>query len=134
VIVVDTNVVAYLLLPGGHTAAAEAVFQRDSDWLVPPLWRSELRNTLALQIRRHGLTLEKATGTYLQASALLVDGEVDVSPGLVLELAARSGCTAYDCEFVALAQAQAVPLVTADAQILREFPGIAVSMEAFARG
>jgi predicted nucleic acid-binding protein len=49
----------------------------------------------------------------------------------VLELASRSGCSAYDCEFVALAQDLEVPLVTNDRQILKAFPTIAISPSAF---
>jgi predicted nucleic acid-binding protein len=45
----------------------------------------------------------------------------------VLSLAAQSGCSAYDCEFVALAQDLRVPLVTTDRQILKAFPTVAVS-------
>jgi predicted nucleic acid-binding protein len=37
----------------------------------------------------------------------------------------------YDCEFVALAQHLDVPLVTADKKILREFPVIAKSLDAY---
>ena len=49
----------------------------------------------------------------------------------VLTLAARSGCSAYDCEFVALAQDLEVPLVTSDRQILKAFPTMAVSPSVF---
>jgi len=45
----------------------------------------------------------------------------------VLGLAIRSRCSAYDCEFVALAQDLRVPFVTADRQVLVAFPSIAVS-------
>jgi len=48
-------------------------------------------------------------------------------------LVARSNCTAYDCEFVALADAERVQLVTADRQILREFPEVAISLHKFVR-
>ena len=41
---------------------------------------------------------------------------------LVLELVRDSDCSAYDCEFVALAMTLGVKLVTMDAKILRAFP------------
>jgi len=44
-----------------------------------------------------------------------------------------SDCSAYDCEYVALAQDLDVPLVTTDRQVLREFPKIAVSLEKFVK-
>ena len=43
-IVVDSNVLAYLYLPGEHTAEAEALLVREPDWAAPVLWRSEFRN------------------------------------------------------------------------------------------
>ena len=46
-IVVDSNVLAYLYLPGEYTPAAEALLERDPDWASPILWRSEFRNILA---------------------------------------------------------------------------------------
>jgi predicted nucleic acid-binding protein len=51
-IVVDTNVLAYLYLPGEYTAAAETLLEQDSDWAEPILWRSEFRNILARYLRR----------------------------------------------------------------------------------
>ncbi len=59
-IVVDTNVLAYLYLPGDYTTDAEALLKQDSKWAAPPLWRSEFRNILAGYIRRKTLTFEQA--------------------------------------------------------------------------
>jgi len=39
-----------------------------------------------------------------------------------------STCSAYDCEFVALAKRLNTKLVTADKKILKEFSGIAVTL------
>ena len=51
-IVVDSNILAYLYLPGEFTAAAEALLEREPEWAAPPLWRSEFRNLLAGYLRR----------------------------------------------------------------------------------
>ncbi len=49
----------------------------------------------------------------------------------VLSLAAESGCSAYDCEFVALARNLGVSLVTSDREVLKAFPAIAVPLERY---
>ncbi|HSM57971.1 MAG TPA: type II toxin-antitoxin system VapC family toxin [Candidatus Sulfomarinibacteraceae bacterium] len=128
---VDTNVVAYLLLPGERLRMAEAALTKDATWLVPRLWRSEFRNVLALYLRRGQLTLEEALAVAGEAE-LLVDGnEYEVSSATVLRLAALSGCSAYDCEFVALAQDFGIKLVTEDGELIRKFPETALSLDAF---
>jgi predicted nucleic acid-binding protein len=49
----------------------------------------------------------------------------------VLELVASSGCSAYDCEFVTLAEDLGTSLVTIDKKVLNEFPQVAVSLDEF---
>jgi predicted nucleic acid-binding protein len=132
-IVVDTNVVAYLLLGGEKTARARLAFRKDPAWAAPILWRSEFRNVLAAYLRRGTLRLLDALEIMRDAEAVFRDAEYSVESGDVLKLVAESGCSAYDCEFVALAQQLGVLLVTSDAEILREFPQTGVSLEAFAR-
>ena len=46
-ILVDSNVLAYLYLPGDRPAETEALLDQDPDWAAPVLWRSEFRNILA---------------------------------------------------------------------------------------
>jgi len=50
---------------------------------------------------------------------------------LVLDLVAVSDCSAYDCEYVALARHLNVRLVTVDNKILRSFPETAIELDAF---
>ena len=59
-IVVDTNIIAYLTLPSPYTDAAERLLQRDQDWIAPVIWRSEFRNVLATAMRQEVVSLEQA--------------------------------------------------------------------------
>lgn len=127
-IVVDTNIVAYLLLPGPWTGAAEALLEREPTWAAPPLWRSELRNILAGCMRRGTLSLEQALRVQEAAQDLLSGHEIDVRSSAVLELVAQSQCSAYDCEFVALARQLQCALYTLDAKLLKAFPETAQSL------
>lgn len=127
-IVVDSNVLAYLYLPGDYTAAAEALMESDPDWVVPVLWRSEFRNILAGYLRRGKLTFEQANALQEEAEDLLRGAEYEVDSRSVLELVRDSDCSAYDCEFVALAKKWGTKLVTMDGKVLRSFPDIAVAL------
>lgn len=121
-IVVDTNVIAYLYLPGDRTAAAEALCREDSEWFAPLLWRSEMRNVLATQIRVGRIELDGAQSIQTEAEQLLHGREFAVDSAEVLHLAAESGCSAYDCEFVVLADYLDVPLYSADRRLVKRFP------------
>jgi predicted nucleic acid-binding protein len=131
VIVVDTNVVARLVLPGQGADLAEEVHQRDPEWVAPPLLYSEIRNVLVMMIRRRDLRVEQAIRVAARAVEIMKGDQVPVATPDVLELAERSGCTAYDCEFVALAKELDAMLVNSDRQVLTSFPDTAVSPEAF---
>jgi predicted nucleic acid-binding protein len=130
-IVADTNLLIYLYVQGQRTEESEAVLQRDALWAVPLLWRSEFRSSLIGLFRAHVLQLDDALVMIDEAERWLTGREYSVLSRQVLTLASRSGCSAYDCEFVALAQDLEVPLVTTDRQILKAFPTIAVPPSAF---
>ena len=121
-IVVDSNVLAYLYLPGERTADAEALLEQDPEWAAPVLWRSEFRNILAGYTRRKTLTFEQACSLQSEAEELLSGLEFEVDSRAVLELVRDSDCSAYDCEFVALAIKLDTKLVTADKKVLSAFP------------
>jgi predicted nucleic acid-binding protein len=129
-IVVDSNVVAYLYLPGEHTEKAEALLERDPDWVAPILWRSEFRNILAGYLRRKTLTFDQACDLQTEAEDLLAGSEFEVDSRAVLELVRGSDCSAYDCEFIALAKKLQIKLVTMDAKLLKAFPTHAISLSA----
>ena len=127
-IVIDSNVLAYLYLPTEHTVAAEALLQRDPELAAPVLWRSEFRNILAGQMRRKTISFEQANALQREAESLLEGAEFEVDSLSVLELVRDSDCSAYDCEFVALAMKLGSKLVTMDKKLLRAFPKQAAAL------
>jgi predicted nucleic acid-binding protein len=131
VIVVDTNLICYYWMPSPYSAAAEMAFAKDPDWIAPLLWRSDFRNALAGALRHNLLTVEAATEIVDQAERQFSQREFIVASRAVIALVARSRCSAYDCEFVALAQENRVPLVPVDRGLLRDFPETAVPLREF---
>jgi predicted nucleic acid-binding protein len=127
-IVVDTNVLAYLFLPGPRSGNAEALLLLHPEWAAPVLWRSEFRNILAGYMRRKSLHYEVARNLLREAESLMAGAEYEVDSRRVLELVRDSDCSAYDCEFVALAMSLGVTLVTMDTKLLRAFPKVAVAL------
>jgi predicted nucleic acid-binding protein len=133
VIVADTNLLAYFAIRDANSELADAVFEADPVWVAPLLWRSELRSTLAKYMQHAGMSLEAALRALHSTEEVIGGREYRVASEKVLELIMPSNCSAYDCEYVALAQDLGVPLVTADKQVLRAFPKIAISLEKFVK-
>jgi len=125
-IVVDVNIIAYLYLAGTHTTLCEQLLLQDPAWEVPFLWRSEFNNILASYLRKKLLTLLEAKMIIGKAEAQMNGHEHEVSSQQILSLASDSSCTAYDCEYVALALSLKIPLLTFDKEILNKFKNIAV--------
>jgi predicted nucleic acid-binding protein len=133
VIIADATLIAYFAIRNEQSELADAVCEADATWVAPLLWHSEFRNTLAKYMQHAGMTMEAALLALHSAEEAIGGREYRVSSERILELAVQSGCTAYDCEYVALAQDLGVPLVTTDKQILRAFPKTAWSLEKFAK-
>ncbi len=130
-IVADTNIISYLLLPTSYSESTDALYRIEPDWAAPRLWISEFRNVLTLYLRKELITYEKALHLQDTAESIMASNEYDVSSPQVLALADKSACSSYDCEFVALANHLDLPLITEDKKILREFPSTAISISGF---
>ena len=131
-IVVDTNVVAYAVVPGNRTEAALAVARRDPQWVAPRLWRSELRNVLATARRVQSMDLASALVAFAAAEDLVEDVDIEGSTQTCLELAHRGSISAYDAEFVLVAEQMGLQLVTGDQRLARAFPERVTLLEDFA--
>jgi predicted nucleic acid-binding protein len=132
-IVADTNLLVAYWAGGNGAALAERIRREEQAWEVPRLWRSEFRNALVGMVRAGTLTPDHALACASDVERALANHEHNVVTHDVIALALRSGCTAYDCEYVALAEGLGVQLVTLDREVLRAFPQRAVAPAAFLR-
>jgi len=130
-IVIDTNIIGYLYLSSDRSDQAEKALLIDAEWVAPILWRSEFRNVLAIYIRKNILMLEDAIRIMDEATLLMQGGEYEAVSLQVLQLVGESTCSAYDCEFVALARDLNVRLLTVDTQIVKQFPNEAISLDEY---
>lgn len=121
-IVVDTNIIAHFWLPSDHTKLCEQLFQLDPDWVAPVLWKSEFRNVVLLYLRKKLIELPDAIQITEKAENQMREREFHVNSVQVYDLANKSVCSSYDCEFISLAVDLDIKLITMDKQILRSFP------------
>ena len=124
-IVVDASVVAHLVFTGSSTAGVERRYERDPEWAAPLLCRSELRSIAVKHVRAGQVSEDAALASLRAAESVLEGREFLVATDRVFDLALASGCSAYDCEYVALALELEVPLITLDRQVLEAFPSVA---------
>jgi predicted nucleic acid-binding protein len=93
------------------------------------LWRRELRNVLATLMRVRHLSLDRAVAAFEGAEQLVTDATIEPSTEECLRFAARGRVSAWDAEFVFVAEALGLPLVTADRRLARAFPGRVVPLD-----
>ena len=130
-IVADANLIAYYYFPGPLQPAAQKVLEKDPTWFVPPIMIAEFRNITLGFIRSQRIQATDALDLISRVEMVFSSRTRGVSSVKVMELAIASGCSAYDAEYVALAQMLKVKLVTQDGQLLKAFPGVAISVDAF---
>ena len=126
-IVVDTNVLAYLLIEGDRTADAQALRLADPDWRSDPFLLVEFSNLLATQVKSGALSAAQAE-TLLGVAGQQIAEWIEVSHPEVLAVAVVRQISAYDARFIACAQQVGLPLVTEDARLRAATPGLSMSM------
>lgn len=131
-IVVDNDVLSYFWLGTGRTAAAKRARRIDPEWAAPVLWRSEFRHVLRGYMRQGALSFAEALWFVEKAERSMRGREYQVISSDVLKLVEQTGHSAYDCEYVALAQQLGVPLLTGDKELVGRLPETAVLLETYA--
>jgi predicted nucleic acid-binding protein len=121
VVLVDTNILAYLLIEGDRTAAAQELYARDPDWRSEGFILVELSNVIATQMRAKALSREQAARLLEHAQALIPDPS-HVPHAKALEVACHFGISAYDARFIAMAMQVKLKLITEDAKLRSAVP------------
>ena len=119
------------MLKSKNSSKAKSALRKDSNWIAPILWKSEFRNVLALYMRKDMIELEHARNIMEEAERLMQGGEYTVPSSQILSLVKSSGCTAYDCEYIALAKEFNIQLVTTDKKLLSSFPKTSISLDRY---
>ncbi len=133
--VVDTNVIAYLVL-GTDCFVDEArdfMAGVEEAW-APAVWEAELANVLWMATRHKVLSLDEAAKRLTLADGLGVHAVPNRAlwQGALVR-AHQAKIAVYDTLFVELAVREQIPLATFDGALLRAFPDIAVRPGAVAR-
>jgi len=127
VVVVDTNVVAYLLIEGDHTRDAQALFAHDPDWKSEAFLLIEFSNILVTYLRASRLSRADAQALLSEAEKSL-SGVLNLPHARALRVAEEFSVSAYDARFLGAAQTLDVKLVTEDTRLRAAAPGLTMSI------
>ena len=130
-IVVDVNIVAYFLIEGEKTTSARNLLRREPAWRLPALWRHEYLNVLATFARKGGATTAEALSLWRRGVELFGPLEQSVDMESALILATENRISAYDAQYIALAQKLQTLCVTEDQGLLKTFPALTRTMQDF---
>ena len=130
-IVVDVNIIAYFLIEGEKTSSARNLLRREPDWRLPALWRHEYLNVLATFARNGGATTAEVLSLWRRGVEWLGPLEQGVNMESALVLAAGNRISAYDAQYIVLAQQLQTLCVTEDQRLLKTFPALTRTMRAF---
>lgn len=126
-VVVDTNIVAYLLIEGDRTVQAQALYVRDPDWRSEGFLLVEFSNMLATYVR-NGRLEDGAAQELLANAERTMTGIVNLPHSRALQVAMECGVSAYDARFLAAARALGTRLITEDTRLQQAAPALTRSL------
>ena len=130
-IVVDTNIIAYRFIPGDKTEKVLTAQKKDPDWILPSLWRHEFLNVLSTVTRNRILNPDQCLNVWKSADRVLRSFERSVDMIKALSLSIEASVSAYEAQYIVLAESFMIKCLTEDRKLLKTFPAIAVSLEKF---
>lgn len=126
-VLVDTNVLAYLLIEGDRTRDARKLFALDDEWTSEVFLLAEFSNILATYERGGRLSRSRSEEMLAEAETR-VRGLIRVTNLDALRAARRFRVSAYDGRFLAAAEAVETTLVTEDARLRAAAPALTCSL------
>jgi predicted nucleic acid-binding protein len=120
-ILVDTNILVYLLIEGDRTSGAQDLFSRDSEWCSEAFVMVEFSNVLATYARSGALRRAQSAELLTEAHATLAAMHT-VANEQALEAAMEYEISAYDARFISLAKQLKMRLTTEDAKLRSAVP------------
>jgi len=126
-LVVDTNILAYLLIAGDRTKEAQSLYERDANWQSEAFLLIEFTNILATYQRTGGLSSNQSESLLNEAEARM-HNLITIPHITALRTAQRFGVSAYDARFLAAAEKFGAKLVTEDAKLRIAAPSLTQSL------
>jgi predicted nucleic acid-binding protein len=131
VIVVDTSILIPAFVDAPSSARARRVIDPRARWVLPPMWRFEFTSAMATLIRAGEIDPVTAYGAMDDARTAVVSREVPVDQGQVIRVSIRHKISAYDAQYIALADEYGVVCVTSDKDLLKKAPDQTISLDAY---
>ena len=117
------------MIRGEHSEAVDRLYAADPDWIAPRLWLDEFLNVLATSERNGKLSAAESDAILSDVTELMADSSYDVPAYRILSTARLSSCTAYDSQYLALAQDLGLQLYTFDCKLIERSDGLAIQPE-----
>jgi predicted nucleic acid-binding protein len=130
-IVVDTNIISYLLIRGEQTPKARLLLNQEEKWAAPSFWRIEFLNVLMNYSRYQKLPPDDVRSIWKASFHLAHLCEESIEAGQALELALKHKISGYDALFVALAKNLGTVCVTQDKALRKAVPHLTTTLDEF---
>lgn len=126
--VVDTNVLAYLLIAGDRTKDARSLYEIDANWQSEAFLLIEFTYLLATYQRIGGLSGNQSEALLNEATAR-VHNLIAIPHIPALQTAERFRVLAYDARFLAVADKLGAKLATEDIKLRTAAPNLTQSLK-----
>jgi len=127
-LVVDTNILAYLLIAGDRTKEAQSLYERDANWQSEAFLLIEFTNILATYQRTGNLSSNQSESLFNDAGARM-HNLITIPHITALQTARRFMVSAYDARFLATAEKLGAKLVTEDVKLRTAAPNLTQSLK-----